>query len=236
LADFFFRIGDAIFLKPKGLMSGPTKKEVPDMEDVDLIKYVTNTNTNNKAKCRPCGAVYCVYSRVKSRNTKEFKDLPLEAEKYNRCFEVKAKCKGSKHTDDESCENNVEDGALPKLDAPLQCLDVFAGCGGLSHGLHQTGAVISKWAIEVFEPAAKAFKTNNPDTVVFTDDCNLLLKKVIDADEGKDVLHNGKMMPKKGEVDLLCGGPPCQGFSGINGLTRGNIQISRIHSSPHTFR
>jgi len=26
----------------------------------------------------------------------------------------------------------------------------------------------------------------------------------------------GQRLPMKGEVDLLCGGPPCQGFSGMN--------------------
>ena len=41
--------------------------------------------------------------------------------------------------------------------------------------------------------------------------------------EGKDEgnTYRGKKMPKKGEVDLLCGGPPCQGFSGMNRFNSG---------------
>jgi DNA (cytosine-5)-methyltransferase 1 len=31
--------------------------------------------------------------------------------------------------------------------------------------------------------------------------------------EGESTMHNGKLLPKKGEVELLCGGPPCQGSS-----------------------
>ncbi len=59
---------------------------------------------------------------------------------------------------------------------PLRCLDVFAGCGGLSLGLHQSGAIESKWAIE-FEPrAAEAYKLNFPDVAISTDDCNVILK------------------------------------------------------------
>ncbi len=59
---------------------------------------------------------------------------------------------------------------------PLRCLDVFAGCGGLSLGLDQSGATESKWAIE-FEPrAAEAFKLNFPDAAISTDDCNIILK------------------------------------------------------------
>jgi hypothetical protein len=38
----------------------------------------------------------------------------------------------------------------------------------------QAGVADSHWAIEVCEPAAKAFKKNNPNCTVFTDDCNLV--------------------------------------------------------------
>lgn len=69
---------------------------------------------------------------------------------------------------------------MPK---PLKCLDVFAGCGGLSLGLHQSGVADSKWAIEVYEPAAKAYKNNNENCLVFTDDCNELLKLAIDGEK-----------------------------------------------------
>lgn len=34
-----------------------------------------------------------------------------------------------------------------KIDRPLRCLDVFAGCGGLSEGLHQSGVAETKWAV-----------------------------------------------------------------------------------------
>ena len=34
-------------------------------------------------------------------------------------------------------------------------------------------------------------------------------------------MHNGKRLPQKGEVELLCGGPPCQGFSGMNRFNTG---------------
>ncbi|XP_023289399.1 DNA (cytosine-5)-methyltransferase 1 [Orussus abietinus] len=95
----------------------------------------------------------------------------------------------------------------------LRTLDVFAGCGGLSEGLRQAGVAESLWAIEKEEPAAHAYRFNNPDTVVFSEDCNVLLKRVMDGDETDD---NGQRLPKKGEVELLCGGPPCQGFSGMN--------------------
>ena len=65
--------------------------------------------------------------------------------------------------------------------AKLRSLDVFAGCGGLTEGFHQAGVAEACWAIEKEEPAAQAFRLNYPKTTVFTDDCNLLLKLVMEV-------------------------------------------------------
>lgn len=63
----------------------------------------------------------------------------------------------------------------------LRCLDVFAGCGGLSAGLHQCGIAESRWAIEKVDPAARAYSLNTENCTVFTDDCNDLLKLVMEV-------------------------------------------------------
>ena len=101
---------------------------------------------------------------------------------------------------------------LTPASGPLKCLDIFSGCGGLSEGLHQAGVAESLWAIEKVESAAKAFKKNNPDCSVFAEDCNLLLKLAMEG----ETRYKGQSLPLKGQVELLCGGPPCQGFSGMN--------------------
>eukprot|EP00111_Clytia_hemisphaerica_P007316 TCONS_00021299-protein len=107
---------------------------------------------------------------------------------------------------------NVEFPIYQKVDR-LRTLDIFAGCGGLSEGLHQVGVADSRWAVE-FEPsAAQAYRLNNPGAVVFNADCNNILKMIM---EGRETDDSGQRLPRKGEVDLLCGGPPCQGFSGMN--------------------
>ncbi|CAN8014880.1 unnamed protein product [Ixodes persulcatus] len=95
----------------------------------------------------------------------------------------------------------------------LRGLDVFAGCGGLSEGFHQSGVSETCWAIECEEPAANAFRLNFPDATIFTDDCNRLLRLVMD---GESTNERGQTLPQKGDVEVLCGGPPCQGFSGMN--------------------
>jgi DNA (cytosine-5)-methyltransferase 1 len=47
----------------------------------------------------------------------------------------------------------------------------------------------SRWAIEKEEPAAQAFRLNNPGCTVFTDDCNLLLRKAMDVSTFFNVLQ-----------------------------------------------
>jgi DNA (cytosine-5)-methyltransferase 1 len=47
---------------------------------------------------------------------------------------------------------------------------------GLSEGLHQSGVAETCWAVEKEEAAAHAFRLNNPECTVFTEDCNHLLK------------------------------------------------------------
>ncbi|XP_033200860.1 DNA (cytosine-5)-methyltransferase PliMCI [Bombus vancouverensis nearcticus] len=124
----------------------------------------------------------------------------------------KAKCKSKKV---ENSNKKIVDKPIGycKVIRKLKTLDVFAGCGGLSEGLRQAGIVDNQWAIERDEPAACAYRLNNPNTTVFCEDCNVLLSKVMKGDLCD---NNGQRLPQKGEVELLCGGPPCQGFSGMN--------------------
>nr|XP_023026505.1 DNA (cytosine-5)-methyltransferase 1-like [Leptinotarsa decemlineata] len=106
-----------------------------------------------------------------------------------------------------------------QIDRPLRCMDVFAGCGGLSEGLHQSGVAVSQWAIEIELSAANAYRLNNPDCKVFSQDCNDLLKMVLNG-QGKE-----KGLPCKGDVEMLVGGPPCQGFSGMNRFNAGQYSL-----------
>ncbi|XP_049946274.1 DNA (cytosine-5)-methyltransferase 1-like [Schistocerca serialis cubense] len=101
----------------------------------------------------------------------------------------------------------------PDVNRKLRTLDIFAGCGGLSYGLQQSGVAEICWAIEKDMAAAEAFSRNHPHCTVLMDDCNLLLQLVMNGG-----IENSKrqQLPQKGEVDLICGGPPCQGFSGMN--------------------
>ncbi|XP_071699041.1 DNA (cytosine-5)-methyltransferase 1B-like [Rutidosis leptorrhynchoides] len=113
----------------------------------------------------------------------------------------------------------------------LVTLDIFAGCGGLSEGLQKAGASVTKWAIEYEQPAGDAFKLNHPDALTFVQNCNVILRAIMtacgdtddcistsEAEEMAAKLDDDmiKNLPRPGQVDFINGGPPCQGFSGMN--------------------
>lgn len=51
----------------------------------------------------------------------------------------------------------------------------------MSDGFHEAGVCETRWAIENEVAAAEAFRKNHPNAVVFADDCNLLLKLVMEV-------------------------------------------------------
>jgi DNA (cytosine-5)-methyltransferase 1 len=103
---------------------------------------------------------------------------------------------------------------------------LILGCGGLSIGLEQSGVAKCRWAIEWDADAAQAFKTNHSeDCKVVVDDVNKVLREIMDQGSGDDERANfmkEKQLPQKGEVELMCGGPPCQGFSVMNTFHEGD--------------
>lgn len=98
----------------------------------------------------------------------------------------------------------------------LTSLDLFAGAGGLSEGLREAGFT-SLYANEISPRYAQTYATNHPDTHVDSRD----IRKV-DARKVRSLLGL-----KRGELDLIAGGPPCQGFS-INAPKR-STEDSRNH-------
>ncbi|KRT82621.1 hypothetical protein AMK59_4034 [Oryctes borbonicus] len=149
-----------------------------------------------------------------------YTDVPSHAAKIGIPKKGKGKGKGKSKSETQQPELAPN---WHSVDHPLNCMDVFAGCGGLSEGLHQAGVVVTRWAIEKEPAAANAFKLNNPNSLVYTNDCNELLKLVMGA-EG-DGGANTRNLPKKGEVEMLVGGPPCQGFSGMNRFNAGQYSL-----------
>lgn len=77
-------------------------------------------------------------------------------------------------------------------------LDLFSGCGGFSNGFIKQNFTI-KGAIEFDKEIALTYQKNHPDTKIFIGDIRKL-----NIEEVKNEL---------GDIDVIIGGPPCQGFS-----------------------
>ena len=80
-------------------------------------------------------------------------------------------------------------------------IDLFAGAGGLSLGFKQTGQVKIVAAAENNLNARKTYKRNFKLARLYSD------VRTIDYAELQDTV---------GPVDIVIGGPPCQGFSNAN--------------------
>ncbi|WP_044397938.1 DNA cytosine methyltransferase [Lacinutrix sp. Hel_I_90] len=91
-------------------------------------------------------------------------------------------------------------------------IDLFAGCGGLSLGLYNSGKWKGLFAIEKSEDAFKTLEHNLIKKKKHFDWPNWLDQTFHDIN---DVLekHSSSLINLRGKVDLVAGGPPCQGFS-----------------------
>jgi len=81
-------------------------------------------------------------------------------------------------------------------------IDLFAGAGGMSHGFVMQG-YNPLYANDHEKPALATYSANNPSTVVSNQDIEIVYPTAIRKAFG--------LAP--GKLDLLTGGPPCQGFS-----------------------
>lgn len=92
----------------------------------------------------------------------------------------------------------------------LIALDLFSGCGGLSLGLRRAGFRVVG-AVEKDDLAVETYRRNHRGVKVWPRD----ISKVT----GKEVMQALHLKP--GELDLLAGCPPCEGFSSMRTLNGG---------------
>jgi len=107
-------------------------------------------------------------------------------------------------------------------------IDLFAGCGGLSLGLYQAGWC-GLFAIEKNPFAFETLKYNLIDNKKHFDWPKWLPKTNHDINE---VLKNysEQLEALQGKVDLVAGGPPCQGFSMAGKRVKDDIRNQLVFS------
>ena len=84
----------------------------------------------------------------------------------------------------------------------LNCIELFAGAGGMGTGFIKEGFNIIV-ANDILEDCAKTYVINHPNTKYIVKDISQITSK--------DLLANTKYT--KNDIDIIIGGPPCQGFS-----------------------
>ncbi|MEG0431550.1 MAG: DNA (cytosine-5-)-methyltransferase, partial [Anaerovoracaceae bacterium] len=87
-------------------------------------------------------------------------------------------------------------------DEPYAAIELFAGAGGLALGIERAG-FDTLGLIEIDKDATNTLKCNRPNWRVINDDIANI--SCLDLEEYFNL--------KKGELDLLSGGAPCQSFS-----------------------
>lgn len=102
----------------------------------------------------------------------------------------------------------------------MDVIDLFSGCGGLSLGFIKDGYTVKK-AVEFDPDIAKTYMMNHPEVDMVVDDI-------------RNIDQSGIF--KKGDADVIIGGPPCQGFSMAGARIReGFIDDPRNYLFKHYF-
>jgi len=81
-------------------------------------------------------------------------------------------------------------------------IDLFCGCGGFSLGFSQAGFNV-KMGVDIWYDATVTYKHNFKNAVIINED----IAKV----SGRKILESLKITAD--DIDVIIGGPPCQGFS-----------------------
>jgi DNA (cytosine-5)-methyltransferase 1 len=102
----------------------------------------------------------------------------------------------------------------------LKVIDLFSGCGGFSLGFAKAGYKIVS-AVEIDKEIAQTFQINHLKTKVYIEDI-------------KNIDNNSIF--RKGQADVVIGGPPCQGFSMAGARNRnGFLDDPRNYLFKHYF-
>jgi len=114
------------------------------------------------------------------------------------------------------------------------CIDLFAGCGGLSMGLEQSG-FHPVFVNELHPTALSTYLQNRFDEWIHSpqNSSNDILEITQNPSE-LDALAR-RLRGEFGEVSVVAGGPPCQGYSGIGHRRTFNLAKEEIPSN-HLYR
>jgi len=96
----------------------------------------------------------------------------------------------------------------------MKIFDLFCGTGGFSKGLENSNAgnFDVRFGIDLLDTSVGTFKLNHQNAIGLSKDIRSVRRHEVESMTGI----------KKGELDVLVGGPPCQGFSSIRPFRSSN--------------
>lgn len=129
-----------------------------------------------------------------------------------------------------SCEVCDTDAAFLRSTRPgyealrprLRIVDLFAGCGGLTLGVAEAARRLAlgldvRLAVDSDADAVRVYRANLPHADVR----HAKVEELFDGDLSAPLTRTeAELRERTGEVDVLIGGPPCQGHSDLNNHTR----------------
>ncbi len=89
----------------------------------------------------------------------------------------------------------------------MKAVDLFCGCGGLTLGLKQAGFQVIG-AVDIDPLSIATYQSNHPEVTTWNKDIRKLTSKELSK----------TLNLRPGDLDLLAGCPPCQGFSSLRTL------------------
>ena len=92
------------------------------------------------------------------------------------------------------------------MDEVWRAVDLFSGCGGMTAGLRRAGLHVAS-AVEADSLAAETYRVNHPDVTLLEQDI-------------RDVRTKDLLVPGAGDIHVVAGCPPCQGFSRVRRKNR----------------
>ena len=110
----------------------------------------------------------------------------------------------------------------PKWKDEIRMVDLFSGTGPMTLGVVEAGRATGRkikpvFAVDFEKTASDNYKLNFPDCEVVNDDIN----NIIDGQLGEfPTKIEQDTLSKLGKIDMVIGGPPCQGHSDLNNHTR----------------
>ena len=84
----------------------------------------------------------------------------------------------------------------------FRILDLFSGAGGFSYGMEKNPHFRTVIAVDFNPNALITFKYNMPDAFIINGD-------ITDKKIKEEIIESSKKL----NVNMIIGGPPCQGFS-----------------------